>query len=113
MKKGEKAMETEEKRAIRAAALLEFEEAKADLALLRAKAAQHAALVHPVYRLLLRISNESTMSADSLRSDVLNRCSQIQSALDLEAILSLDAELKAAVDRLNQADTAKKSLGFS
>jgi hypothetical protein len=109
------AMSEDEKRAIQMAALLEFEEAKTTLALLRAKADQWKHLQDKAAGLLLAMKRDSAHSisrADGLRAEIACNLAPYVAATKIEAILALDSELEAAIDRLEKAVTAKRSLGF-
>ena len=108
-------MSEQEKRNIRAMALLEVEEARAHLALLQAKLGNWQKLQEKVYHLLARgrrwdAHMESV--AKEARRDVLLHKEEIAQVMDLEAILRLDEEVLQAVDGLSIAIKNKKALGF-
>lgn len=105
-------MSNEEKRRIQADTLIEFEEAKADLAVLRAKAVQARAFVDLLSGFFQRMAREN--SYDEARSAELREklLSQRSKTLDSDAALALDGEIATALERLRRAEAAKSSLGF-
>lgn len=108
-------MSEEEKRAIRAASLLEYEEAKAALALLRVKADQWSALHERVTHLLARMRRDSAhleSAAASAGLAIRRDHAAVAAVMDLDAVLALDRELSDALERLKKADAAKRELGF-
>lgn len=108
-------MSGEEKRAIQGAALLEVEEAKAALALLRARAQHWRGLHEKVNWLLARMTREAAHleeGAKEVRTEIENDIEAFKSVTGIEAILSLDKELETAVERFKKAEAVKKSLGF-
>lgn len=108
-------MSNDEKRAVQAAALLEFEEAKAALALLRAKGEQWRVLYEKVHHLLCRSRRDSAQleaAAASARLDIESRRAEFAPVMDLDAVLALDAEIESAVFRLKKAAATKRELGF-
>ena len=50
-------------------------------------------------------------SAETLRGEIIAMAAAT-SVIGLDAMLSLDSELAAAVERLKRAEAAKKALGF-
>jgi hypothetical protein len=109
-------MSEDEKRAIRAAALLEFEEAKDDLALLRAKAEQWRKRVEKVQHLLTRMRRDDAgmeRAAVETRMELAAHLPATVEAMNIEAVFALDGELQTAVQRLKKAEAAKKALGFN
>lgn len=109
-------MGNEEKRALQAAALLEFEDAKAELALLRTKAEQLRKVHEKVQLLLARMRRDDAQAervALGARIEINSQPALFSAAMDLGSILALDSELQAAIERLRAAEEAKRSLGFS
>lgn len=106
-------MSEDEKRAIMGAVLLEVEEAKAALALLRAKAEQWSRLHEKVSHLLARMRRDGAQmesAAAETRKDILANREAITAVMDFNAVLALDAELDAAIARLKKAEAVKKDL---
>jgi hypothetical protein len=106
----------EAKRAIQGAALLEVDEAKAALALLRARAQQWGGLHQKVTWLLARMTRESAHLEDGakeVRAEIEDNIDSYVSVTKIEAVLSLDKELETAVERLKKAESVRKSLGFA
>ena len=109
-------MSDDEKKAIKMAALYEFEDAKDALALIRAKAAQWQHLHEKVLHLLVRGRRDSAhleSAAKDAKAAVLAQLPAIKEVMDINAVLALDAELEAAVSRLKKAEQSKKELGFT
>jgi hypothetical protein len=109
-------MGEDEKRAIRANALLEYEDAKAELALLTIKAAQWEKLHEKVHFLLARMRRDSAhleAAATEILVEISNKRAALSEVMNLDAVLALDTELQKAVGRLKKAETAKKALGFN
>jgi hypothetical protein len=109
-------MSESEKRAIMGAALLEVEDAKAALALLRAKAQNWCRLHEKVAHLLARAMRDDAhleSAARDSRVEILGNMPAIAAAMNLDSILALDLELENALQRLKKAETAKRELGFS
>jgi hypothetical protein len=111
-------MSEEEKRQIRAMVLLEAEEAKAALALLRAKADQWIDAHDLVSKMLSHAKRELvTLVVDSdckvERWNLENAVPSFGEAMKINAVLALDDELKAACIRLNNANARKRGLGFN
>jgi hypothetical protein len=105
----------DEKRAIKGEVLLEVEEAKAALALLRARAQHWMRLQEKVIHLLARMPRDSA----HLKSAAVDARMEIEKDLDtytkvmtMEAVLALDKELERAVERSEKAEVGKKNLGF-
>jgi hypothetical protein len=108
-------MGEDEKRATRAAALLEYEEARAELALLRAKARQWHSLHSNLSFFLERMRRDEAVAkgvAENMRSKILKDREALAPALDLDAILALDQEITKTIARLDLATAEKKALGF-
>lgn len=108
-------MSEEEKRRIRAEALLEFEEAKAQLALLRAKAAGWQRLYAEVVSLLgvaAREFGHQETSAIQKRAEVERDAAALREVLGVDGVLALDTEIAGALARLKRAAQTKKDLGF-
>jgi hypothetical protein len=111
-------MSEEEKRQIRAMALLEAEDAKAALALLRSKADQWIASHDLVSKMLGHAKRRSaTLIVDpESKIERLNLESAAPSfgeAMNIQAIFALDDDLKTAALRLKSSEIRKKVLGFS
>lgn len=109
-------MSEDEKRAIRGAALLEAEDAKDELALLRAKSVQWCRAHSHVEQLLVKMGREdsnpmSDPAAD--RAAIEKNMFLYTDTMTIQAVLALDKELERAVTRLENAEAAKKSLGFA
>ncbi|MGA3049477.1 MAG: hypothetical protein ABSD67_22805 [Terracidiphilus sp.] len=108
-------MSEDEKRAIQGQVLLEVEEAKASIALLRARAVHWRQLQEKVTHLLSRMTRESAhleSAAAEVRAEIEKDLTAFTAVTTIESVLSLDTELKNAVERLKKAETAKRSLGF-
>jgi len=98
--------------------LLEAEEAKAALALLRAKADQWIASHELVVKMLSHAKrNPATFIVDpECKAERLNlerAGSSFGDAMNVSASLRLDDELKAAYLRAENANSRKKELGFN
>ena len=111
-------MSNEEQRKVKAMALLEVEEAKAALAVLRAKANQWAASHDLASRMLscaMRTPAGQLVDPGNKtgRWDFEQATSSFGDAMKVEAILALDDELNAAFVRLKRAEECKKDLGFA
>lgn len=111
-------MSEEEKRQIKAMVLLEAEEAKAALAILRAKADQWINSHALVSKMLGHAKRELvTLVIDPdckvERWNLENAAPSFGEAMNVNAVLALDAELKAAYIRLDNANARKKGLGFN
>jgi hypothetical protein len=110
-------MSGEEQRNIKAMALLEAEEAKAELALLRAKADQWIAYHDLVSRMLGHAKRTPAVQVVDLdnqieRLNLEQYAPSFGDAMNINAILALDDELKSALLRSKKADDRKKDLGF-
>ena len=108
-------MSEEEKRAIRGAALLEVEDAKSALAHLRAKAEHWRKLEEKIGYLLTRMRRDSAhleSAAAETRAEIEDNLDTLENFITVRAVLSLDTELKNAVERLKKAEAVKKDLGF-
>lgn len=111
-------MSDEEQRQIKAMVLLEAEEAKAALALLRSKADQWRASHELVSKMLALAKREPVTSVidpdcKTVRWDLENTAVSFGEAMNVNAVLALDDALKAAFARLENAKARKKELGFS
>ncbi len=109
-------MSEDEKRAIKGAVLLEVEEAKAALALLRAKAEQWYQAHEKVAKLLSRMRRDSAhleSAATEARMEIASNSSLIAAAMNLDSVLALDSELERALAHLKKAEEAKKQLFFA
>jgi hypothetical protein len=111
-------MTQEERRNIRAMALLEVEDAKAELAILRVKAGQWMAAHERASKMLAAaMRNPATQLIDpgnkTGRWDFEQAIPSFGDAMKVEAILALDDELNAAFVRLKRAEECKKDLGFA
>lgn len=109
-------MSEKEKREIQGAALLEVEDAKADLALLRAKLQRWYLLQEKICHLLARGKRDGAhleSAAKEARADILKNLPAVTEVMNIDAVLSLDAEVEAAVERLKKAEAAKRDLGFA
>jgi hypothetical protein len=108
--------ESEEKQ-IRAMALLEAEEAKAALALLRSKANRWIAF-HDLVARALSLSKREPVTAivdpdcQNIRRELENAIPSCGEAMNVSAIFALDDEMKAACLRVQKAEAEKKALGF-
>lgn len=108
-------MSEEEQRRIRGEVLLEVEEARTHLALLRAKASSWYRAHEKVSHLLARMHRESAhfqAAATQALEAILRDRNTVAEVLNLDAILALDAELAAAVERLARAEARKRELGY-
>jgi hypothetical protein len=106
-------MSEDEKRAIKGAVLLELEEAKDALALLRAKAEQWYQAHQKVTHLLARMKRDSAQlesAARDARMEIASNSRTISIVMNLDSVLALDSELEAAVGRLQKAEDAKRQL---
>ena len=95
------------------AVLLELEEAKEALALLRAKADQWHRALERVSTLLSRMKRDclhGEATVAEARAAVMAERTALSSAVDLNAVLELDQSLEAATARLKKALAAKISL---
>lgn len=111
-------MSEAERKQIEGMALLEVEEAKRALAILRAKADQWSGFHDQVSRMLGHAKRRSvTLLLDPdckvERWNLENAAPTFGDAMNIGAILALDDELKAACERLKKAEETKKELGFS
>jgi len=111
-------MNDEEQRQIKAMVLLEAEEAKAALALLRAKADQWIALHELVSKMLGHAKrNLATLMLDpDCKTERLNlekAAPSFSKAMNIDAVLALDDDLKAAYTRVKNAEVRKMELGFN
>ena len=108
-------MGDEEKRAIRAAALLEYEDARENLALLRAKATHLISDLDRVrlfmVRMLRDVDARATAISDS-RSEIVGIESRAKESLNLNALLALDETISDAFERMKTAQKIKSDLGF-
>lgn len=108
-------MSGEEKRRIKADALLEHEEAKQELGMLRAKAAKwHRALQSISILLDHGARSDQYLKTKAIEARMALGADQagIGSMVDPTAVLALDAEIEAAVVRVRKAEDAKKQAGF-
>lgn len=108
-------MSEDEQRKIKGAVLLEVEEAKAALALLRAKAGHWYSAQEKLVHLLSRMKRDSAhlkSAAAEVRAEIDKNLDMYTNIMTIEAVLALDTELEKAVERLEKAEAAKKSLGF-
>jgi len=110
-------MSEAEKKQLKAMALLEAEEAKAALALLRSKANRWIEYHDLVSKMLSHAKRELvTLVIDpdcrTERRNVEDAISSFGEAMNIEAVLALDDELKIADLRVKRADAEKKALGF-
>jgi hypothetical protein len=109
-------MSEDEKRAIQGVVLLEVEEAKSALALLRAKAEHWYKLQEKVCHFLARMKRDGMQqesAATETRMEIVSNLSSYEAATRVEFVLALDAEIEKAVVRLKKAEAAKKEIGFS
>ena len=110
-------MSEAEQKQIRAMALLEVEEAKAALALLRSKANRWKAAHDLVSKVLSHAKRElATLVVEPdckvERWNLENATPPFGEAMNVNAVLALDDELKAAYLRVKNAEAEKKALGF-
>jgi len=110
-------MSEAEQKQIKAMVLLEAEEARASLALLRSKANQWIAAHNLASNMLAHAKRELvTLVIDPdckvERWNLENAAPPFGEAMNVNAILALDDELKAAAVRLKKAEDDKKALGF-
>lgn len=108
-------MSEDEKRAIKGEVLLEVEEAKSALALLRARAEHWYNAHEKVTYLLARMKRDSAhmkSAAAEARSEIERNLDAYTKVMTIEAVLALDKELEKAVERLEKAEAGKKNLGF-
>ena len=111
------AMSEAEQKQIKAMALLEAEEAKAALALLRSKANRWIAAHELVSKMLGHSKRElATLVVDPdckiERWNLENAAPSFGEAMNVNAVLALDDELKTAALRVKKAEDDKKALGF-
>ena len=109
-------MSPEESREIKGRALLEYEEAKADLALLRAKADAWLRLFEQAVSFLTCAKRDSAATEEQAKKamgEVIKEMPSLEAVVSIRAVLQLDGELAAAVARMRKAEAAKKDLGFN
>ena len=110
-------MSEAEQKQIKAMALLEAEEAKAALALLRSKANRWIEAHDLTSKMLGHAKRDlATLVVDPeckmVRRDLEDAAPSFGGAMSIDAILALDDELKAADLRVKKAEAEKKALGF-
>ena len=99
-----------------AMALLEVEEAKHHLALLRAKARSWHKLHEKIGPFLLQMRRDSEYVqglVGQTREDIRRNLDATREAMNIDAIFALDAELEAAALRLAKAEAQRERLGFN
>lgn len=109
-------MGTDEIRAIKTNLLLEFEESKDELALLRAKANQLERLHLRLATFALRMQRDDAGDHDEaaeLAGKLDTDRELIDDLLTVGVLLRLNDEIEAAVKRFGNAVRRKKELGFS
>ncbi len=97
--------------------LLEAEEAKVSLALLRSKASQWVAAHELASKMLVHAKRELvTLLLDpdgsSVRWELEKAAPSFGEAMSINAMLALDDELKTADLRVKKSEAEKKALGF-
>lgn len=104
-------MSNEEKRKIRAAALLEVAEAQEHLALLEAKMAQWNSIHRKLANLSGLAKGTRHCGTGELARQQLVECrGELPTATDLDALFGLDREITEAIERLAHAETIKNSV---
>lgn len=105
----------DEKRRLLGDALIEFEESRRELALLRTKADSWLRLQTKIIRFLemmRRARPEDHFEAAELRIDILRNRASMESVATIDATLALDKDIEAALARFERAEKARKDLGF-
>jgi hypothetical protein len=110
------AMTQKEERDIKAMALLEREEARASLAVLRAKAERYRRLYGMATALIARAAREGAQMeslAREARQQIEQNASDLETILSMDALLQLDDELAEGAERLRVAVEQCRALGFN
>jgi hypothetical protein len=109
-------MTQKEERDIKAMALLEREEARASLAVLRAKAERYRRLYGMATALIARAAREGAQMeslAREARQQIEQNASDLETILSMDALLQLDDELAEGAERLRVAVEQCRALGFN
>ena len=106
-------MSEDDKKEIRGRTLLEVEDAKAELLLLRARAGQWCRAQNQVTQLLAGMGRENPQMcsvASAAKAAIARDLPLYNDTLTIAAIFALDTELEQAVIRLEKAEAEKRSL---